>query len=428
MPRTLRSLVSDIAALAIGFFVASFSTTVMAAAHMVPSTSMLPSVFVLSPNSGQALTGTVTVSASASPDTDVLQFQLNGANLGQAITSGACSLNWNTSTVPDGTYNLTVLGIDGTGGTSTSPSATITVENSAPMISSVSAAGVTSASATITWTTNQPASSGVDYGTSPYSNSTPLDLNMTTQHAETIVGLAPGTLYHFRVSSWNAVGMLGTSADFVFTTAASSGGGSGGTSGGAPSGGGSTPAPPTTPGGCTTPDPFTSMGGGTCINSGWYPPGTTPTPTPTPTPQTPAPPQTPPPTGGCATPDPFTAIGGGTCINGGWLPRNVVTPPAPPAQQTPTPTPTPAPPTPAPSPSSCATSDPFVALGGGTCFNGGWFPPGMLPAPGNVAPVTPPSVPAGGSGGCVTPDPFSSIPGLHGVCVGGGWYPVRANS
>jgi hypothetical protein len=76
----------------------------------------------------------------------------------------------------------------------------------------------------------------------------------------------------------------------------------------------------------------------------------------------------------------------------------------------------------------CATSDPFVALGGGTCLNGGWFPPGMLPAPGNVAPVTPPAIPSGGAGGCVTPDPFSTIPGLHGLCVSGGWYPVRNNS
>jgi hypothetical protein len=417
MPRTLRTLVLDLTAVALGFFVASFSTTVLAAAHLVSSSSMIPSVFLLSPNSGQALTGTVTVSASASPDTDVLQFQLNGANLGQAITVGACSLSWNTSTVADGTYNLTVLGIDSLGNSSSSSPSTITVENSAPIIANVAAAGVTSASATIMWSTNQPGSSGIDYGPTPYSNSTPMDLTMTTQHAETIVGLTAGTLYHFRVSSWNAVGMLGTSADFVFTTPTSTS---------------PTPTPtPTAPGGCTTPDPFTSLGGGTCIDGGWYSPGTStagtsaPTATPTPTPTvTPTPTPTPTPTvsaGGCTTSDPFVAIGGGICSNGGWVPRNVP----------PTPTPTPTPPvtvfTPPSSPgqaSKCTTPDPFTSLGGGTCFKGGWFPPGMLPAPGNVTPVTAPS---GSGGGCVTPDPFSSIHGLHGVCVGGGWYPVKNN-
>ena len=28
-------------------------------------------------------------------------------------------------------------------------------------------------------------------------------------------------------------------------------------------------------------------------------------------------------------------------------------------------------------PSTCVTPDPFAALGGGTCYRGGWFPPGM---------------------------------------------------
>ena len=38
------------------------------------------------------------------------------------------------------------------------------------------------------------------------------------------------------------------------------------------------------------------------------------------------------------------------------------------------------PPAPPPSgPGSCATPDPFVSLGGGTCYNGGWLPPGMSP-------------------------------------------------
>jgi hypothetical protein len=97
--------------------------------------------------------------------------------------------------------------------------------------------------------------------------------------------------------------------------------------------------------GCVTPDPFTALGGGTCYNGGWLPPGI-----PVPT----APPTVP---GGCVPPDPFVALGGGTCVNGGWLPPGIP-PPLPPA------------------PGGCTTPDPFVAIGGGVCIDGGWRPRG----------------------------------------------------
>jgi hypothetical protein len=70
------------------------------------------------------------------------------------------------------------------------------------------------------------------------------------------------------------------------------------------------------------------------------------------------------------------ALGGGTCYNGGWLPPGMPIP----GGDSPTPAPAPAPETvtpTAPSAEGCQTPDPFVALGGGTCFNGDWLPPGM---------------------------------------------------
>jgi glucose/arabinose dehydrogenase len=134
------------------------------------------------------------------------------------------------------------------------------------------------------------------------------------------------------------------------------------------------PAAPPQPGGCTTPDPFVSLGGGVCINGGWLPAGLAP-PSGDPTPPPPAPPP-PPSSGGCTTPDPFVSLGGGVCINGGWLPAGL----APPGG-TPAPPPPPPPAPPPPSSGGCTTPDPFVSLGGGTCFNGGWLPPGLSPPP-----------------------------------------------
>jgi hypothetical protein len=203
-----------------------------------------------------------------------------------------------------------------------------------------------------------------------------------------------------------------------------------GGSGTAPPGNSPPPTPPpTSSSGCATPDPFAAMGGGTCVNGGWLPPGMTstggsgtPPPGNSPPPPTPPPPTSP---SGCATPDPFAAMGGGTCVNGGWLPPGMTSPGG---SGTPPPGNSPPPPTPPPptSPSGCATPDPFAAMGGGTCLNGGWLPPGMTsaggsgtPPPGNSPP--PPTPPPTSPSGCATPDPFTAMGG--GTCVNGGWLP-----
>jgi glucose/arabinose dehydrogenase/phosphodiesterase/alkaline phosphatase D-like protein len=89
-----------------------------------------------------------------------------------------------------------------------------------PVISSVQSNAVTSASATITWTTDQGSTSQVNYGpTTSYGSSSPVNQNMVTSHSVQLTGLTPSTLYHYHVSSQNAAGNQTTSGDFTFTTA-----------------------------------------------------------------------------------------------------------------------------------------------------------------------------------------------------------------
>ena len=71
------------------------------------------------------------------------------------------------------------------------------------------------------------------------------------------------------------------------------------------------------------------------------------------------------------TPDPFAAMGGGTCYNGGWLPPGM-TPPSGTNQAVASPSTATT-----PSNNSCQGSDPFVSIGGGTCYKGGWVPAGL---------------------------------------------------
>jgi len=88
----------------------------------------------------------------------------------------------------------------------------------APTISNVQATNVTTTGATITWTTDQAATSQLQYGTTAgYGTTTPLDSNLVTSHSVTLSGLVPKTPYHFMVTSTNTNGST-SSIDYTFVT------------------------------------------------------------------------------------------------------------------------------------------------------------------------------------------------------------------
>jgi hypothetical protein len=192
--------------------------------------------------------------------------------------------------------------------------------------------------------------------------------------------------------------------------------------------------------GCLTQDPFMFLGGGHCVGGGWLPPslgsgssgsssssgssgssgsGSG--------------------SGGCITPDPFVSLGGGRCVGGGWLPPVAVGGSSSGGGSSSSGASSSSG---GGSSSGCRGADPFKSLGGGSCVGGGWIPPGMSGQPsgssssggtgsssGSTSSSTSSSNPTnvGGSkpGGCTTPDPFRTIPGLVGLCVSGGWIPMR---
>ena len=89
-----------------------------------------------------------------------------------------------------------------------------------PVITNVRATDIVTTGAIIRWTTNEPATSQVNYGlTTSYGNTTPLDQNLVTSHADSITGLTANTLYHYRVRSRDASGNEAVSGDYTFTTA-----------------------------------------------------------------------------------------------------------------------------------------------------------------------------------------------------------------
>jgi len=99
--------------------------------------------------------------------------------------------------------------------TTANPPADVT----APVITNIQAATVGATTTTITWTTDEPSTSQVEYGqTSGYGLMTPINSALVTSHSVTLTGLAGSTLYHFRVSSADASSNTGTSGDNTFTT------------------------------------------------------------------------------------------------------------------------------------------------------------------------------------------------------------------
>ena len=73
--------------------------------------------------------------------------------------------------------------------------------------------------ATIAWTTDEGATSQVEYGlTIPYGNQTTKDANLVLNHSVQLTNLSPDTLYHYRVKSEDYAGNASASGDFTFTT------------------------------------------------------------------------------------------------------------------------------------------------------------------------------------------------------------------
>jgi len=166
-------------------------------------------------------------------------FNAGSGTLNWSISSGAAWLDV-TPTIGSGSADVSVS-VDITGLTAGSYSANLTisatgagnsplqlpvsltvsgVDNTAPVISGVTGVGLASSTASnIYWNTDEPATSQVEYGLSQtYGSFSALDAALITNHIDTLTGLAPDTVYHYRVISRDASDNQATSGDNTFRT------------------------------------------------------------------------------------------------------------------------------------------------------------------------------------------------------------------
>jgi hypothetical protein len=88
-------------------------------------------VSISSPASGATVSGTITVTATASDNVGVasVQFQVDGSSLGAAVTVAPYSQSLNTTTLANGKHSLTAVAVDTSGNKATSAAVSITANN-----------------------------------------------------------------------------------------------------------------------------------------------------------------------------------------------------------------------------------------------------------------------------------------------------------
>ena len=122
---------------------------------------------------------------------------------------------------PNTTYYFEAISADAAGNEATQNGQVITAakaDETPPTISGINAT-TTESSATITWLTDETATSQVNYWTTETSDTlTPLDTTLSTNHSVTLTGLDDSTTYYYQAISKDSSGNVATSANQTFET------------------------------------------------------------------------------------------------------------------------------------------------------------------------------------------------------------------
>ena len=185
-----------------------------------------PTVSLTAPTAGSTVSSnSVTVSGNASDNIGIsgVQFRLDGANLGAEDTSAPHSTTWNTTLTTNGSHTLTAVARDAAGNTTTSSNVTVNVSNvttpppttGAPVVSNFSAQ-VRQGEARFRWTTDRPATSQVEYGsTISYGTQSSVSTLLRTSHEVIVPSLTAGNYNARAISIANSLSGLSSNTTFT---------------------------------------------------------------------------------------------------------------------------------------------------------------------------------------------------------------------
>jgi hypothetical protein len=190
----------------------------------VVSDTTPPTVSITSPASGASISGTVTVSASASDNVGATSvgFYLDGTLAGTDTTS-PYTFSLNTGSITNGTHVLLAKASDAAGNVGSSASVTVTISNpvtdaiSPSIPTGLTVGTITASSISLSWTASTDNVGVVGYNV--YRKGTKVGTSTTASYKDT--GLTASTAYSYTVSAYDAAGNTsGQSKSISATTSA----------------------------------------------------------------------------------------------------------------------------------------------------------------------------------------------------------------
>ncbi|MDG6219971.1 MAG: Ig-like domain-containing protein [Candidatus Thermoplasmatota archaeon] len=188
----------------------------------------IPFVNITSPGEGEDVGDTITVSGSAwdtgGEHFDTVQrveVKIDSGGWQTATGTTDWTYAWNTTTAYNGDHVISARAYDGRDYSSVAK-VNVSVynpDNTPPVITGGPGASTDYYTATITWTTNEPSTSIVEYGATVSYGQSKTSAGYVVSHSVGLSGLQPGTVYHYRVKSTDEAGNGPTvSGDKTFTT------------------------------------------------------------------------------------------------------------------------------------------------------------------------------------------------------------------
>ncbi|MBI2415970.1 MAG: right-handed parallel beta-helix repeat-containing protein [Candidatus Kerfeldbacteria bacterium] len=213
------------------FFTASTSSgTARFVNDLQPTTSMtLSDIAATTTSTTATITWTTTIAGNTkigyTSNVDLTNPTLVG-NTTESVTSHSYTI---TDLSPNTTYyhsarsddTTNALNYADTGDTIYSFTTLLTDDSgdvTAPVLSNTASGGITANEAVITWSTDELATSQVEYGTTDSYGEIELNDTLVKNHSLTLTGLEANTTYHYRIVSVDEAGNTAESTDQTFTT------------------------------------------------------------------------------------------------------------------------------------------------------------------------------------------------------------------
>ena len=173
-----------------------------------PPDTTPPAVSITAPAANSSVSGTITVSATATDNVSVVgvQFKLDNANLGAETTIPLYTFTWNTTTVANGTHTLTAVARDAAGNVAISAPVSVMAANGdvlpPSMPTGLTATAVSSSQIFLVWS---PSTDNVGVvGYKIFRDGMQVATSSTSAYQDT--GLSPVTTYKYTVAAFDAVG------------------------------------------------------------------------------------------------------------------------------------------------------------------------------------------------------------------------------